>query len=96
MRGCKGRQARVHTYIHGSEIKVRERGGAARGGVHGSVGGQPRGEMSRGWYKLYRSIDLLSEDPPLAARKLMPLLLLLLLSLFLSPTARLILLRGCV
>lgn len=29
--------------------------------------GDEGGEMSRGWYKLYRSIDLLSEDPPLAA-----------------------------
>lgn len=40
--------------------------------ISGSVGGQAKGEMSRGWYKLYRSIDLLSEDPPLAARKLIP------------------------
>lgn len=57
--------------------------------------------MSRGWYKLYRSIDLLSEDPPLAARKLVWLLpiaatVALLLSLLLSPTASLMLLRGCV
>lgn len=26
------------------------------------VGGQPKGERARGWYKLYRSIDLLSEE----------------------------------
>ena len=51
-------------------------GSSSSRGVYASVGGQPRGEMSRGWYKLYRSIDLLSEDPPLAARKLMLLLLL--------------------
>lgn len=80
----------VQAWVHRSERKVGDEGvdGGSRGsggggsggggsrGVYASVGGQPRGEMSRGWYKLYRSIDLLSEDPPLAARKLMLLLLL--------------------
>lgn len=40
--------------------------------------------MSRGWYKLYRSIDLLSEDPPLAAWRKLSLSLTFCLSLFLS------------